>query len=64
MAATQEAQDPLEKGAAQWQERARGLAISWADQLDLVYLGVPLVRLLEYPMLDVINRLYEKHHDA
>lgn len=64
MAATQEAQDPLEKGSAPWQERARTLAHSWADQLDLSFLGVPLAPLLEYPMLDAINRLYEKASDG
>lgn len=58
MAETQETQKE-----APWQAQARELAQQWAAGLKLEFLGVDVVKLLEYPMLDALNRRYEKNRD-
>jgi hypothetical protein len=49
--------DPLETGKAPWTERAALAAREWATG-RLERNGVSLVKVLEYIMLDAINRAY------
>ena len=55
--------DPLETGKAPWTEKAARTAREWASG-RLERNGVSLVVVLEYVMLDAINRAYaEAAHD-
>lgn len=56
MEATQRT-DPLETGKAPWAEKAARIAREWAlGRLERN--GVNMVRVLEYIMLDAVNRAY------
>jgi hypothetical protein len=49
--------DPFEEGAAPWTEKATRIAREWAAG-RLERRGVSIVRVIEYVMLDAINRRY------
>lgn len=58
MGTQEEEMDPMESGAAPWQEKAAEAAKRWAGNLTLVHEGVDLVRAVEYGILDQLNRRY------
>ena len=51
-------QDPQETGAAPWQERAAEIASRWAEPLIFEQGGVDLARVMEYIIVEQVNRRY------
>lgn len=49
--------DPLEEGAAPWAEKAARIASEWAAG-RLERRGVNLVRVIEYVMVEAVNRRF------
>jgi hypothetical protein len=55
--------DPLETGKAPWTEKASVTAREWAlGRLERN--GVNLIRVLEYVMVDALNKAYADHADG
>jgi len=52
--------DPLEEGQAPWQEEVWRLAKYWAGERGIVNMGIDLVKVMEYPLLDNLNRIMDE----
>lgn len=48
--------DPWETGKAPWFDAAIDCSLSLGRAVDLSFLGVDLVRIIQYPILMMVNR--------
>jgi hypothetical protein len=59
MAETQETErDPLETGAPAWQAKAQAAVREWAVSAPFMEGGVNLAEVMEYAVIDAVNRRY------